>query len=153
MWVALLMGAALGCDEQAAPAAAAAEPLTDVCPELVAKVKEQCGEDSPAYKKHKQLYVDQAPTGEPTSDADAQMRVRRMQACKAGLAVANERVDYSVVPDFSVGNGDAELQQQAADAKKHWETRKAAYEKMSAEDKAKDEAAQVQQRCMLWVLG
>jgi hypothetical protein len=66
--------------------------------------------------------------------------------------VAKEKVDYSVEPDFSVGS-DVELQAQAAEAKKHWQDRKAAYDKMSPEEKKKDEAAQVQQRCMLWVLG
>jgi hypothetical protein len=147
----VLLSGALACDEEPKPAAVVT-PVKDVCPDLVAKVKAQCGEDSPAYKKHKQLYIDKAPTGEPQSDADAQMRVRRLRACQSGLAVADEKLDYSVEPDFSVGN-DTELQAQAAAAKKHWQTRKAAYEKMSSDEKAKDEAAQVQQRCMLWVLG
>ncbi len=141
-----------GCEERPPDPRAAAAALSDHCEEFVAKIREQCGEDSPAFKKQKQVLLDSAPTGEPENDADAQMRLRRLLTCKAGLQAANEKLDYSQAPDFAVGH-DAEMQEHARQAKKHWETRKAAYEKMSPEEKKRDEAAQREQRCHLWVLG
>jgi hypothetical protein len=57
------------------------------------------------------------------------------------------------MPNFTVGTDDPEMKAHAQEAKKHWEARKRAYEKMSPEDKKKDEAAQLKQRCMLWQLG
>lgn len=150
-WIALST-LAVGCDEPEKGAQEPALTLEDHCAELVTKVKEQCGEDSPAYKAQKRLYLDNAPAGEPESDADAQMRVRRLLACKAGLASANEKLDYSEPPSFFVGS-DPEMQQYAEQAKQHYEARKAAYEKMTPEERKKDEAAQIEQRCQLWVLG
>lgn len=144
----VLLAGALGCDETPDPS-----KMKDVCPELVEKVKAQCGADSAAYKKHKELYIDAAPTGAPTSDADRMMRARRLMACQAGLSIANEKLDYSQAPNFTVNSSDAELQGHAEQAKKHWEERKRAYEKMSPEEKKKDEAAQLEQRCTLWQLG
>jgi hypothetical protein len=143
--VLLLAASGPGCDDKKTP-------TVDRCPELVAMVKTQCGEDSDAFKKHKQIYLDNAPVGEATSEADAQMRERRLRSCEAGIRQASEALDYSVMPDFSVGN-DAELKSQAEQAKKYWLERKAAYEKMSPEDQKKDEALQLDQRCRLWVFG
>lgn len=152
-WLVLSTSAiGVGCDEADKSAQGAAATLEDHCAELVTKVKEQCGEDSPAYKAQKRLYLDSAPAGEPQGDADAQMRVRRLLACKAGLASANEKLDYSEPPSFVVGD-DPEMKQFAEEAKHNYEARKAAYEKMTPEERKKDEAAQLEQRCQLWVLG